>query len=89
MKKLKLNKQVIASLDNPNRIFGGEGGGAVTQEGLTCNFPTCGATCGGTCNGATCAGGATCDGQYTCPRPNEACIDISKACAIEIGPTIY
>ena len=24
MKKIQLNKQIIASLDNPNRIFGGE-----------------------------------------------------------------
>jgi len=93
MKKLRLNKEVIASLDNPNRIVGGEnGGGPITQGGATCGYtcngPTCEGTCG-TCNGATCAGGATCDGQYTCPRPNAACIDTSIPCAIKTGPDIY
>ena len=88
MKKLKLNKEVIASLDNPHRIFGGDGAPhQATVGGATC-WPTCAGTCA-TCNGATCAGGATCDGQYTCPRPNAACIDTSIPCAIKAGPDIY
>jgi len=77
MKKLKLNKQVIAYLDNPNRIFGGEVGGRVTAGGDTCDGvgtcqntctgDTCTPTCQGvSCQGATCVAGATCVGDYTC-----------------------
>lgn len=44
MKKLQLNKQSIAYLDNPERVFGGEGEaaqGTQTINGATCNQLTC------------------------------------------------
>ena len=84
MKKLKLNKQVIASLDNPNRIFGGEEGGRVS-DGVTCG-DTCVTKCNTCDNGATCAGGATCDGQTTCPRPNQLCF-VTIECQITMPLT--
>ena len=51
-KKLILNKETIAQLTNPDRVFGGEGGAGPVPP---------------TVQGATCVG-ATCDGQYTCPQ---------------------
>lgn len=47
-KKLILNKEVIAELDNPLKIVGGEGAPSVD----TCTCPTLA--------GATCDGGKTC-----------------------------
>jgi len=51
MKKLALNKQAIAHLDYPNRVFGGEGeaapGPPLTQVGVTCVGNTCPSCDGG------------------------------------------
>jgi len=71
MKKLILNKETIAQLTNPDRIFGGEGaGGPITQTCATC--VTCyDETCEGSCNNATCAG------QKSCLPP------LGQACAID------
>ena len=55
MKKIQLNKQIIASLDNPNRIFGGEGGGPT----VSCNT-ACATDC------YPCATDASCATQKTC-----------------------
>ena len=73
MKKLNLNKKVIALLDNPNRIFGGA---MITYtEGDTCSHS--GAGGGGTCY-ITCGSCATCGGN-TC---YEGC-NSGVACVVE------
>ena len=66
-KKLILNKKVIATLDNPNRVFGGEGGVGHGPSD-TCHTKCNQYSCGDTCNGATC------DGVNTCP----SCANDSK-----------
>jgi len=59
MKKLSLNKQTIAYLNNPERVFGGEGDAGMVA-------PTGDNTCPVTCEGYTC-NCATNNGQNTCP----------------------
>jgi len=69
-KKLILNKETIAQLTNPDRIFGGNG----APKDQTNAGPTCQNTCAtylcDTCNGATCNGGATCFNVQTCYGAN-------------------
>jgi len=54
-KKLILNKTVIAELDNPSKIVGGDG---KPSEWTACTCPTY--------EGDTCNGGATCFNVTTC-----------------------
>ncbi|MCL2434811.1 MAG: hypothetical protein FWD09_01570 [Lentimicrobiaceae bacterium] len=76
MKKLSLNKQAIAYLNNPERVFGGEGEAAqvpTTQQ--TCEQATC----------KTCPGDNTCNcptynNQFTCapyPLVDVTCIPVT------------
>jgi len=76
MKKLTLNKETIAQLTNPDRIFGGEGAPYIgTAGGHTCVYNTCD---GNTCN--TCPTWAdvcpTFDDKASCPIPYVACLTI-------------
>jgi len=73
-RKLILNKETIAQLTNPDRIFGGEGaGGPITHS---CDGTCVGFTCEGeSCDGTFCPTEAvTCGNKYSCnPPPLVAC----------------
>jgi len=70
-KKLILNKETIAQLTNPERIFGGEGENGTGSQ--TC-WQTCLATCQDYTCEDTCPTAVTCDEANTCnPSPYAAC----------------
>jgi hypothetical protein len=81
-KKLILNKTVIAELNNPFKIVGGEGGPSEVSGCAPC-LTQQGKTCDNTCKAATCfhTENATCD-DNTCIT----CVDTScpKCPAISI-----
>jgi len=81
-KKLILNKKIIATLDNPNRVFGGEGeaGHGPTHTCVT-HCDTCiGASCVDTC--------ATYGGEFTCPQPPTSVGVLCHKCDFEATRTV-
>jgi len=62
MKKIQLNKQIIASLDNPNRIYGGDDRCKLSEYSDGNGWPR-----------ATCGIGVSCEIQKTCDGHGGVC----------------